>query len=236
MIDLHTHILPQIDDGPDSCETSIEMLRQQYAMGVDTVALTPHYYYKKESIGDFLQRRSKSCEMLYEAIEKRPSDAPQLPKLMLGAEVAWTLGLRDADDLDRLCYEGTKFMLLELPFTAWDNEMLRQICDLQNMCGVTPVIAHFERYFPFQSQKKLREVQELGLPIQIGSDSFLQFGIRGRMMKMLKYNQAHIVASDCHNLEGRKPNLLSAVQIIEKKLGTQTVQLLDKQAHDLLRL
>ena len=60
MIDLHTHILPKMDDGASSSDLSLEMLRMEAEQGVDTVVLTPHFYREKEDPSSFLQRRASS--------------------------------------------------------------------------------------------------------------------------------------------------------------------------------
>lgn len=234
MIDIHTHILPEMDDGAKSCEISLQMLQMEYEQGVTEVALTPHFYHERESVRHFLHRRAECYEKLCEAIENREKDAPALPRLILGAEVAWVPGLADLEQIEELCYEGSHSMLLELPFFPWNQQMLGQIYDLENACGVTPVIAHFERYFPIQTPGRLRDILQLGVPIQIGSDSLNTYFSRKKMLRMLQDRQVHFVASDCHNVTSRKPEIAAAMEQISHKLGDDFLAQMQKQTERLL--
>ena len=87
MIDFHCHILPKMDDGSDSINTSLAMLREEHTQGVNRVVLTPHFYCEEESIEAFLQRRKKAFSALQTAISDHPH-ADDIPELCLGAEVA----------------------------------------------------------------------------------------------------------------------------------------------------
>ena len=87
MIDFHCHILPKMDDGSDSINTSLAMLREEHTQGVNRVVLTPHFYCEEESIEAFLQRRKKAFSALQTAISDQPH-TDDIPELCLGAEVA----------------------------------------------------------------------------------------------------------------------------------------------------
>ena len=87
MVDFHCHILPKMDDGSDSINTSLAMLRAEHTQGVNRVVLTPHFYCEEESIEAFLQRRKKAFSALQTAISDQPH-TNDIPELCLGAEVA----------------------------------------------------------------------------------------------------------------------------------------------------
>ena len=94
MIDLHTHILPGMDDGAKDVDMSLQMLRMQREQGVHTVALTSHFYPSKESAERFFRRRAESEKMLTQTIlELSNEEQKKLPELVLGAEVAWVPNL-----------------------------------------------------------------------------------------------------------------------------------------------
>lgn len=114
MIDFHCHILPKMDDGSDSINTSLAMLREEHTQGVNRVVLTPHFYCEEESIEAFLQRRKKAFSALQTAISDQPH-ADDIPELCLGAEVAMSSALAQMD-LQPLCISGTNVLLLELPY------------------------------------------------------------------------------------------------------------------------
>ena len=123
MTDLHTHILPGMDDGAPDVETGLRMLRMEREQGVDAVALTPHYYSADESIDAFLRRRRAASEKLEDAIARQP-DGETLPRRILGAEVAWAPYMDRWEKLDELCYEGSEYLLLEPPFSVWNDAKL----------------------------------------------------------------------------------------------------------------
>ena len=223
MTDLHTHILPGVDDGAKTPQDSIAMLREQSLQGVDTVVLTPHFYPDREPLERFLSRRAEGFEELEHAIMQLPPEEQQLlPRRLLGAEVAYVPGLHDADGLRELCIGTTKHMLLELPFYPWDARLIRGLYDVLGNSGVTPVLAHMERYMMCQSKRLINEVLDLGLPVQIGIDMLK--GVFSPSMHLLRKGRGHLLASDCHDLHSRRPALRSAMELVAKKLGEETVE------------
>jgi len=232
MTDLHTHILPGVDDGARTLQDSIDMLHAQYAQGVDTVVLTPHFYPDREKCASFLQRRNEAWEQLKGAIMALPqADRARLPRLVLGAEVAWLPGLQNIEELHELCIGNTKNMLLELPFYPWGKGLVQQLYSFLGHAGLTPVLAHIERYIMCQEKKLLEEVMDLGLPVQVGTDTL------GRAlspaMKLLKRGRGHLIASDCHDMRVRVPNMGQAIQVVEKKLGAERCEELIEMADQL---
>ena len=236
MTDLHTHILPGMDDGSRSPEMSLELLRREAAQGVDTVVLTPHYYRERENSGHFLERRAAAMERLEEAIAALPEEEwGKLPRLVLGAEVAWVPNLLDCSRLRELCYTGTDAFLLELPMTPWYDGLFAQLMDLMNATGLTPVIAHIDRYWHSQKPERLRELLSLGLPTQLSAEMLLRFSTRGTALKYLQSGRAQLLMSDCHDPKNRRPNLRDGLAAAEKKLGADFRTRLEENTDDLLR-
>ena len=235
MVDLHTHILPGVDDGARTVQDSLTMLFAQYAQGVDTVVLTPHYYPDREESSAFLLRRNAAWQQLNEAIEALSAEEKaQLPALILGAEVAYIPGLQNVSDLEQLCIGNTKNMLLELPFYLWDMQMVHGLYSFLEQAGVTPILAHVERYIPCQRRKMLDAVLELGLPVQVGTD--LMSMAFSPVLRLLKQGRGHLVASDCHDLSHRPPNLAQAMDVVKKKLGHERFEELDDLAIQLTEI
>jgi len=238
MIDLHTHILPGMDDGAKDAAMSLDMLRMQKAQGVDTVMLTSHFYPSKESARRFLHRRAEAAKVLADAIMELPEGERQhLPKLMLGAEVAWAPNLAYEEQLDQMCLGKSRYMLLELPFEPWNMRMIDDIYHLFERTGITPIIAHLDRYQKIQKKELFREIFALGVPIQLGTDMlFGGFFEKRSILKLLRGGEGRFfLASDCHNLTSRKPNLQAAMEIVEKKLGAEYCMQLKKQADKLIK-
>lgn len=213
MTDLHTHILPGMDDGAKSIEEALALLRTQVNQGVDTVALTPHFYKRRDRVADFLARREVAWRQLLEATKDM-----KCPKLLLGAEVAWAPDMTQWPELEEICYQDTKILLVELPMTPWTDSIFRELYNLEGRRGVTPMIAHLDRYLHLQKKRDIERILEMGYPIQVSAEALSHFYLRKQALELLeKYDG--ILISDCHNLADRAPNLANAMKIIEKKLG-----------------
>ena len=231
MTDLHTHILPGVDDGAKSVEESLAMLRMERKQGVDAVVLTPHFYRDRENPKHFLQRRRESALGLAEALMALPEEERStLPRVILGAEVAWRPNLADWEELPQMCIGETKHLLLELPFSPWSDRMLDQLYDLMGRTGITPIIAHLERYLKSQRPEHIREVLELGVPVQVSGSALLHPLTRGSVLKLLQRRQAQILASDCHNTTGRAPDLKAALDVVRRRLDEEAAQRLIRHA------
>ena len=224
MTDLHTHILPGMDDGAPDMQTALQMLIREAKQGVSTVALTPHFYRSREHIADFLIRRANAMARLQNVLKN-----VKHPRLILSAEVAYVPGMADWQELEELCYAGTKILLVEPPMTAGNDEMFRQLYAIEGRRGITPMIAHVERYFETQTKAHIAQLLETGFPIQVSTASLLRFRGRRRALELLTDYNA-VLASDCHNTTTRPPDLDAAVRVLEKKLGGNVREILHTSA------
>ena len=211
MTDLHTHILPGMDDGAADVATSLAMLQMQHRQGVDTVVLTPHFYRMDESVGTFLSRRQASFDALQAAL---PQDAPQL---ILGAEVAWYRAILEEPRIPELCIGDSKCLLLELPLQPWSETLLEQVYQFAGVMGVTPILAHVDRYLHLQKRGQIAILQEMGIPMQLSSDVFEKKFFRGKWLRLLSRG-TWFLGSDCHDADTRRPNFDVAAPYIEKHL------------------
>lgn len=228
MTDLHTHILPGMDDGAQTVQDALAMLRAEAQQGVDTVALTPHFSIKDETITEFLTRRENASQQLKQALQGQAH-----PKLVMGAEVAWTQGMPDWPGLESLCYEGTKILLVELPVTPWTHEMFRQLYSLEGRRGIMPMIAHAERYLRCQEKRSVERLLDMGYPIQVSAEALLHLSMRRKALELLVGCDALLI-SDCHDPLHRKPNIGKAVKVMEKKLGHRMAWNLASLTDDIL--
>lgn len=237
MTDLHTHILPGMDDGARSAEESVAMLRLERMQGVKAVVLTPHFYGARERAKDFLRRRDVAIKTLDDELAKlSQEERDALPELIPAAEVAWHSALAGCEELPQLCIGATKNFLLELPFTPWSTQMFNQIYDLIGETGLTPVIAHLERYVRFQRPRQIGEIFELGVPVQISADTLKWPLLRGKVLRLFEEQRAHILASDCHNCTDRSPNVGEGLRMIRRKLGNWYADELVRCADELVGL
>ena len=222
MLDVHTHILPGIDDGSRSVEQSLTMLRAEAEQGVKTVMLTPHYRATRESPAEFAGRRAAAEVRLREAV----GDQEGLPALYCGAEVEFFEGLSHVEELEPLCIGGGSVMLIEMPFCPWNRRMLAEISALQQHRGVQPILAHIERYRSFQPKGLWEELSDRGVWLQCNTSFFRRWQTSRIAMSMLKRRLVDFVATDSHDLERRAPDLGAAMEKIGAKLSREALDFL----------
>lgn len=220
MVDFHTHILPGIDDGSPNIETTLKMLELQKKQGIEKVVATPHFYLSSESVRSFLHRRNKAVRKLID--EGKPDEST--PKIALGAEVLLFPEIAGLADLEELCILGTKYILVEMPFFKWTG-MTYETLEKIRRRGFIPIIAHFERYLPIQKDKKMVEnLIGCGCMIQANADFFCGTFSKRKGIRLLKKELIHLIGSDCHNLDTRKPNMDMALDYIKKRLGSPCLE------------
>lgn len=229
--DFHSHILPRVDDGSESLEESIALLRMEAEQGITHVIATPHFYARHDTPEKFLMRRTKAQELLREEMAKYSG----IPRVSVGAEVAYFRGISESDMLPQLLAPGGKCILLEMPVGPWTDSVCRELARIRGIWGITPVIAHAERCcVPFRTRRFLRQLDELPVLVQADAEFFLNKGSAGMAMTMLKSNQIHLLGSDCHNLTDRKPNLGTAAEQIQRKLGQDALSRICEYERQLL--
>lgn len=234
--DIHTHILPGMDDGARDGETAAAMLRLEGAQGVEAVALISHYYRDREAPARFLARRREAAERLSRALEALPpAERQALPRAALAAEVAWMPNLSRWDELEQFCIGNTEYFLLELPFHPWGSLLLDQLYELLACTRFIPVIAHLERYFAGQKRAHIQELYAMGLPIQFSASSVLELTRRGGVLRALRSRSPCLLASDCHDLDRRRPDLGPAGQVLERKLDAGIRADMEARAGAILR-
>lgn len=230
MIDVHTHILPQMDDGSKSTEQTVQMLNAMQAQDVRAVAATPHFDMRKEDIDRFLTRRSEACERL-DAVRIK-----DYPKIVPGAEVLYCgVSLSRMEKVEKLCIGDGSYMLVETLTMQWDDffeDCLYQLLAEQN---ITPIVAHIDRYLSYRKNREiLYRLKNRGVLMQANASFFLRRLSRGRALRLLKNGMIHVIGSDCHDTVRRPPNLGAACAVIEKHLGRQYTKRLTRQAEQVL--
>ena len=228
MIDFHSHILPGIDDGSKNAEMSLQMISSLASQGVDTIAATSHFYATERTPQRFLQRRAEAYDRLKAVL---PEDAP---RILLGAEVLYFPGISRMEELPQLCLEGTDLLLLEMPFTAWNERMIREVDELSRSGVCRIVMAHIERYYFKQPVSVWDSFLDQGILMQSNAEFFLSFRTRRKALKMLKEGRIHLLGTDCHNMSSRAPRMAEARELIRKRLGDETLEEIDALGEALL--
>ena len=229
VIDFHSHILPGIDDGSRNVETSIGMLWMCKEHGVDTMIATPHFYADSNTVERFIDSRQK-------AYDKVMAENMDIPQIIMGAEVAFFAGISRAEKTDALKVEGTDIMLLEMPFVTWSDSVVQEVRDLIEKRHFHIILAHIERFLQIPGNKPyVRQILELPVTVQVNAETLLDFRQKGKMLKMFKKRQAHIIGSDCHGMHHRVPNLWLGREVLEKKLGHEFLENMDSYGTKLLK-
>lgn len=219
-IDFHSHILPGVDDGSHSVEESIAMLRLAAEQGIRQVVATPHFYANHDNPERFLTRRTRSEATLREAMSGRDD----LPEVIIGAEVHFFRGISDSELLSQLTIVGKECILIEMPHSPWTENMYRELEAIHTKRGLTPIIAHVDRYIsPLRTFGIPQRLEQLPVIVQANAEGFLRKSTARMVLRMLRENQIQLLGSDCHDMHSRKPNLGPALELIEKRLGQRTV-------------
>lgn len=219
--DFHSHILPGIDDGSASVEESVKMLQMEAKQGIRYVIATPHFYANYDAPDRFLRRRAAAEQQLRETMGKYPD----LPDIIVGAEVYYFPGICESELLSELTIGGKGCILIEMPHSPWSKAMFRDLEGIYVKQGLTPVIAHIDRYIgPFRTMGIPERLADLPVLVQANADFFLDRSTTRMAMRMLRQDQIQLLGSDCHNLKDRKPNLGAALEKIQKKLGDDVLE------------
>ena len=213
MIDLHSHILPGLDDGSRTVEDARELARRAVDDGVTAIAATPHVRSDYPTRAEEMERGVSRLreDFLAEGIEI---------EILPGGEVdLGMLASLDDDGLRRFTLaQSGRYLLLEFPYTGWPAGLEEAVYGL-GLRGLLPVLAHPERNREVQSNPgRLTEAVRMGALVQLTAASL--DGRIGRSSqtaagKLLELGLAHVLASDAHTPEIREAGLAAAVEALE---------------------
>lgn len=228
MTDLHSHILPGVDDGAQTVEDSLALIRRQLEQGVDEIALTPHFNAERTSVEEFTQRRAEAFAILQNAVQQQ-----SLPvKLKLGAEVFFSSNLLELD-LEPLLLQDTPYLLVEFSpmfYPSWAKDIFYNL----GLQGITPLLAHVERYpYMLSDPTRLFDLVSAGAVTQVNASSIMRAGSRQAMIqKFLRWQLVHVLSTDTHSVDKRPPLIGPAMQKVEGWQGTDMVRYLMQNAAD----
>jgi protein-tyrosine phosphatase len=221
MIDIHCHILAEVDDGPKSWDVAEEMCRMAVADGIEHIVATPHandrYHYDREyltKVLDYLRQRVGS-----------------VPRLSLGCDFHLSYeNLQDAMAVpERYLIEGSRFLLVELSNFSVPVQIEEHFARLQEK-GITPVITHPERNPILQrTPQRILQWVELGCVVQVtGSALTGRWGEPAwrAVQWLLKREAVHVLASDGHDLQHRPPVLSAARNVAAELCGEDVARAL----------
>ncbi|HVO79927.1 MAG TPA: CpsB/CapC family capsule biosynthesis tyrosine phosphatase [Terriglobales bacterium] len=221
MIDIHCHILPEVDDGPKSWDVSQAMCRMAVADGIEHIVATPHAN----------DRYRYDREYLVGALEHLRQLVGGAPRLSLGCDFHFSYdNLQDVLACpERYTIEGSRYLLVELSnysIPVQINDCFTRLGDK----GITPVITHPERNSILQqTPQRVLQWVELGCVVQVTASALTgSWGERvWRTAKwLLERDAVHVLASDAHDTQHRKPLLSAARAAAEEFCGPQVARAL----------
>lgn len=229
--DIHTHILPFIDDGAADVKESIDLLEDLKEQGITDVILTPHFYPQIDNLEEFGRDIKNSLNELQNDYNKN-----ELPNIYLGCEMLYYSGIGNSEMLEEFCLNDSKFLLLELTDEVIDKKLFEDLEKISEDSPVIPIIAHIERYHKARNYKKLLKfVAEKKIPIQINATSVLLPAFKKTIKKLLSIDTVCVLASDSHSMATRPPFIEKALLRLGEEYGEKVVLRLKKDAEYLYK-
>jgi len=229
MIDIHTHIIPGIDDGADEIEETLEMVKLAVKSGTKAIVATPHcnipgmyenyfdkhYIEQFQKVADAVKNQGLPIN-IYPGMEAFATE--ELPDLIVDRKV--------------MPVNQSRYVLVEFPFDAepeYTFYMLRRMKEI----GAIPIVAHPERYEFVQDNPNVAyEWQKRGYGVQVNKGSFEgKFGRAPRRVayQMLSHNLISVVASDAHGHDRRTPYMRDIYEELSRERGQAYIDLLFRQ-------
>jgi protein-tyrosine phosphatase len=219
LIDIHCHILPGVDDGPETLDDSIALAQEAVSNGMTTIIATPHhrngvYINEKDTV-------VKQVDQLQLELDSRNIFLKILPsqEIRVYAELIDDLKNHQLLTLD----EKYKYILLELPYDQVPINMNQLIYEIQ-LLGLIPIIPHPERNLQLREQPNLLyQMLKIGALSQLTAASMIgKFGkeVQKCSIQCIEHNLCHFIASDAHKAGKRGIYLKEAYDFITKKFGS----------------
>ena len=187
-VDFHAHILPCADHGSESLEMSLLQLKYAREAGVDTIVATPHFYPGDDTVDAFLERREKAYNELVSA-------GTGEVKIVRAAEVQLATDIEKLEGLEKLCIEGTNYILLEFPAEPWPYWIYDSVTEIIRNRRLRPICAHIDRYSHLGRDKILR----LNVDVQLNASALLDSRRhRHYYLDLIADDAVHILGSDVH--------------------------------------
>jgi protein-tyrosine phosphatase len=215
MIDIHCHILPDIDDGAQSVETSVEMMRIASDDGITHIVATPHYRYDNEPAFKDINDRT-------ELLRKKAAEKQIDIEILSGADIGLTYELIGGIEQKKIpTLNRSRYFLIELPDLIPPN--IDNVFFTAELSGLVPIITHPERNYSFlTSPKKLEQFRGSGALVQLTAMSITgEFGSNLQKFSHMLLKKGHVdfIASDAHSTGIRKPVLSKVYNAVSRFLN-----------------
>ncbi|MGL4797440.1 MAG: tyrosine-protein phosphatase [Paraclostridium sp.] len=229
MIDIHCHILPNVDDGSESLEESIKMAKLAESEGITKIVNTSHYHI------DFKYTMGKQLKEEVNKFNEILKNNDIKIEIILGNEIYYTNDfIEKFNELDFFSINKSKYILIEFSPINFPKDIKDVIYEIK-IRGFVPILAHVERYTHIQEDINIIfDCIKEGALIQMNASSII--GKNGKIVestskKLLDCNMVHFIATDAHSSTRRRPLMKDTYKYILKNYGNETAnRLFEKNA------
>lgn len=222
IIDIHSHILPGVDDGSKNMDMTVRMLHMEYEQGIRKIFSTPHYSVNMPP--DY----GKRVKETYLNVQRKAAEEFDDMSIYLGEELYMENGIVDALKKGQaFTMNGTSYVLCEFAFGGGYHQMyggIRQLIQAR----YKPVMAHVERYkCLYGHMERIEELRQMGVLMQMNAECILGSPVSGSVRygkKLLKECVIEFVASDTHNITDRCPDIGPSIKKIRKLCGEKEME------------
>ena len=231
MIDIHNHILFDIDDGAEDIDTCVQMCIDAYKNGCTAIAVTPHFF-KYKKLDEFVYERTEKIRTLRHILENE-----DIPLLVFScAELFLSDEIFDAENLDALTINHSRYMLCEFPLGPFDVNRVPLWIDELISRGYTPIIAHPERYVEFHRNFHIiDELLDRDVVFQVNIDSLTGSNgpePQGMAIDMVRRKIAKLIATDAHDLEYRHTRIKEKLHQLPDAITEEMIDFCMKEIPD----
>lgn len=232
MIDIHSHILPGIDDGAQTINDSIEMAKAAVREGITTIIATPHH--RNNQFNNLKSSILTKVNDLNTVLKQKNIPLTVLPgqEVRIYGEV-----IEDYYKDEILTLNHTKYLFIEFPSSSVPRYAERLLYELQTE-GIIPIIVHPERNKELQEKPELLyQLVKNGALTQVTASSI--GGYFGKNVKkfseqLIEHNLTHFIASDAHNVHNRSFKMMESLDVIEESFGVDYIYLFKENGELLL--
>ena len=221
-VDLHSHILPGVDDGSQDMQETLRMLKLAYDEGIRTIIATPHYEAGAKHV------TPEQLSRIRDQVQAEAEKIDQNMKILLGNEIYYSESVPEAIRSGMaLTLAGSRYVLIEFSPKETFKNIYRGLGELVR-AGYLPILAHMERYrCLYKEEDKVLELINLGCYLQMNVSS-LCGGIldteSAYCRKLVKQGLIHFLGSDCHDDKVRIPSMLRAMERLKKKCDEEVLE------------
>ena len=215
IFDIHSHIVPGVDDGARSLDESLRLAEEN---GIEAVIATPHFWHDIKKFDGY----NRAVDDAFAAVKAAYKGNIELYK---GYEVKFFKGISETEKIRKMTLNGSEYLLVELHYSQdITDDIIKEIANIYYNFRITPIFAHLERYHNNHGFRKALSLVDSGIAMaQVNASSFFNDNKR-TAVNMLHDGLASVVATDMHSPSSRPPKMREALLCYRDIFGNHNVQ------------